>query len=759
MPLGDLPGLPTAAEQEMLLKNNELLKTKSELLVDINKKAKEQVAILAQDSAVLTDVLLMLKEGKKTYIEILELIQKKAELNVKEAADLKAISDAHISINDLLEIGNGKAKEKLLSLAKEEEARKNIEKIVKSGITDAEEVLKIHEKEVERTQLFKDILGGISPITSGLGDHFGKIGTDVATAALVTGNWGKVLADIAQSAFTMYEHTAAINRTTYDTNASLGNLGSKSMTFKDTIISTAEAFNDSADNVAKVVNQLTSAGISADGVNKTIGEMYARTTLYSEFTLGEQIKLASTYTKEFGMNEDAVRKQLALTFDVAVNLRKEVTNLDIHQFTSQVNDAALGMRKLGLEASDALALATGFAAIGMAQERAVELTKGFGTAMEKPEQLSYSIGAFQTKLTNQVKEQVDTEEHLLKVQAEKKAIGENLSAAEEKKLKAAQDFLNVNKDHVALYKELINIKDPLERMGWFARQKPGVAAEVAISGAGAAAKEVGINKIDTIQDIDKFVGAAMMKVPILGEMLTNMGGAEAFTKSVSSLRGPTTKEEKIAEENLPEEERKKLTTMRERANATGENLGTFEGAMNAAIKLGMKDLEKSTKDAAETAKKQHDAAVNTATNTKTLSESVKNIENILLYKLVGGKDNWERLNANLEAAKKEVEKDPLSILKAVDLTRQETKAGQHGEILKIVDAITFGASTYAGAGIGATVGRVAEQFDINQNNKTIDALHKLHVAIGEHAEATITTLKSHATTMRNIGDKTSAQPR
>ena len=227
----------------------------------------------------------------------------------------------------------------------------------------------------------KNVFGILDNTIGKLGNTLGQGSLDIAKWVTGIGSFYQIAMLAAKTLFDWYEHTAAINRNIYDTNAAMGDLGIAGSKFEDTITSTAWKFKENTDNVANTVNLLAKAGVHQKDMDDAVRGVYTYSKLWSELTPEKQVALMSTFMKEFNMTGKEAGATMIGIFETAQHLKSEYPSLvmDAGKFTEQTAEVALHMRKYGLEAAEAVALTSTLTRLGVEQARIPELAKSIGT--------------------------------------------------------------------------------------------------------------------------------------------------------------------------------------------------------------------------------------------------------------------------------------------------------------------------------------------------------------------------------------------
>lgn len=216
-------------------------------------------------------------------------------------------------------------------------------------LTDDFKALEEEGKDLKKMNDALQEIGSAVSKVDGLAGAFLNVATGVGAAK-------NVYLELLKLTWNFYEHTALVNRQQYDLGAALGHVGEKTLNLEDAISRTTEKFLILPDEARKT--QVAMAGIGFTGIEiaKNLERVYELSALWSEATPENQIKLMSTYIKEFGMDGDKAWKTMYGLYETAFKLKGEVSNLNIKDFMEQTQTVAINMRKYGLETSDAIAL-------------------------------------------------------------------------------------------------------------------------------------------------------------------------------------------------------------------------------------------------------------------------------------------------------------------------------------------------------------------------------------------------------------------
>lgn len=559
-----------------------------------------------------------------------------------------------ISEEDINRAAEAAAATKLKSLAGEKESRQAIINLIHNEGNEATKVLdKYNEirKNIESTNKEWEKFGQTThAILGGMGDYTGKLASDLLKVSTGMGAIAVAATHATKVMYEFYEHTAAVNRTSYDINASLGHIGDRSKIFADLISSTAFSFSESADNVAEIVRKMATAGFSAEGIREHLGEIVARSKLWSELTPDMQIKTMTMYMKEFGYSQKEANDILNQTLITAQSLKTSIKEgFDISQFLSNVNEVALGMRRFGLEASDALAVMSALSSIGMEQARATELAKGFGDVMSKNEIVAFSMKTYYAGIREEI--------------AKLEAKGKDLNEVEKARL------IDIKAQEEA-YRRVEG--RPTAEIGFAAMQPAGRQAEIISSGIGSILERVGAGRIETEADIADIVGMAMVQLTGFSDVFREPGTAEAFAETVYKIKEGT---------KLTKEEESVRAKMIER----GWEPSNVGQVLQMAFAAAQEKQVEGQKTLADLQKSHLDKGIIAADATTTIRDSVKRIENILAYqfaKATEAVDKTAQLPAILERVKTTGEKS-LSIEELATYKEHQALSGESGRLERL----------------------------------------------------------------------------
>lgn len=292
------------------------------------------------------------------------------------------------------------ARAELVSLAsRDAEIQAKIVGLIKEHGYNAAVVLAAYKEQEENLKRIKELTHSIAGIfkdelnteigktVSGIKDAVTELpkvekALEAIAAAIPGGAAVKFLTDMlvvaGNATWGWYQHLGEVNRQLYDINASLGNMGSKGQLFENSITNVTKTLNISVDDARKLAGAMASTGIEYGTIQNHLDEIVALSKLWSEVSPEDQVKLMSDYIKEFGYNGEKAWATMFTLYTTTQDLKKDLPNLDIGKFVSQTHEVALGMRKYGLEASDALAITSTLARMGIEQARISGLAAQLG---------------------------------------------------------------------------------------------------------------------------------------------------------------------------------------------------------------------------------------------------------------------------------------------------------------------------------------------------------------------------------------------